>query len=188
MELFTLDSNLLVVLNKEWIQLHEPFKKIFMRDKGNNFPPYEGRHKKQAQAEFTYIYLVYDYRSNLSNYPLEERIVQAKKDSNLNPDWNPDQDLLIAIDRYKELQETRSLKLLNACYKTVDTLTTFFDTFTPTDVDEASKAIMAMSKVGETLEKLSKLERLVKKDLTESPNTRGNAELGFDELNTEDYK
>lgn len=183
MELFTLDSNLLVVLNKEWIQLHEPFKKILMRDKGNNFPPYEGRHKKQAQAEFTYIYLVYDYRSNLSNYPLEERIIQAKRDSNLNPDWNPDQDLLIAIDRYKELQETRSLKLLSAAHKKVDNMIRLLDADdSELDLAQMTEAIKAMKEIKNLINSLKELESMVKKELSDAGNTRGNIEIGFNEL------
>lgn len=188
MELFKLNDDFMVDLNKEWIQLHEPFRKIYLRDKGNTSNHYKGRFKFTAQKEFTYIYLLCDYRSNLINYSEEDREKQSHKDAGLPDGWKPDKELKDAIARYKELQETRSLKLLGACYKTIDTLTTFFDTFNPQDVDEAGKGISAMGKIGDALEKLNKLEQLVKKDLSESPNARGNAELGWEELKGDEYK
>ena len=55
MELFKLNDDFMVDLNKEWIQLHEPFKKIYLRDKGNTSNHYKGRFKFTAQKEFTYI-------------------------------------------------------------------------------------------------------------------------------------
>ena len=51
MELFKLNDDFMVDLNKEWIQLHEPFRKIYLRDKGNTSNHYKGRFKFQAQKE-----------------------------------------------------------------------------------------------------------------------------------------
>jgi hypothetical protein len=187
MELFKLNEDFLVDINKEWIQLHEAFKKVYLRDKGNNSNHYKGRFKFQAQKEFTYIYLLCDYRSNLTQYSEEDREKQARIDAGLEPGWKPDKEIKDAIERYRELQNTRSLKLLNACYKTVDQLTEFFNNFTTEDVEEAGKVITAISKVGTVLEGLRKQEDQVKKEMSETVSIRGGGELGYDELNRDAY-
>ncbi len=182
MELFKLNDDFLVEINKEWIQLHEPFKKLYLRDKGNNSTHYKGRFKFTAQKEFTYIYLLCDYRSNLVNYSEDEREPEARKTAGLDESWKPDKEVKDAVEHYKALQNTRSLKLLNACYKTVDQLTEFFDNFTTTDVEEAGKIINAISKVSTVLKGLREQEDQVKRELSEQGNSRGNIEIGENEL------
>lgn len=183
MELFKLNEDFLVDINKEWIQLHEAFKKVYLRDKGNNSNHYKGRFKFQAQKEFTYIYLLCDYKSNLVNYSEEEREKQARIDAGLEPGWKPDKEIKDAIERYKELQQTRPLKLLQACFKKIDNLTKLLNEDQDTiDIKDLGDVIKIMNDMGKTLRSLRELESDVKKELSETGVGRGNVELGENEL------
>lgn len=185
MELFKLNDDFLVELNKEWIQLHEPFKKLYLRDKGNNSPHYKGRYKYQAQKEFTYIYLLCDYRSNLINYSEEDRIVESKKAAGLPNDWNPDKDVKEAIDHYKCLQDTRALRLLKASMKNIDRMIESLDASSESDeIDLATitENIKAMKEIKLLIKNLQETEDMVKKELSEQGNSRGGIEIGENEL------
>lgn len=183
MELFKLNDDFLVDINKEWIQLHEPFKKLYLRDKGNNSLHYKGRYKSTAQKEFTYIYLLCDYRSNLINYSEEDRKIEAKKTAGLDNVWKIDKEVQDAIDHYYTLQDTRPLKLLNACYKKVDNLTKLLNTDDQEiDIKVLGDTIKAMSDISKLLKTLKDLEEQTKKELSETANSRGNIEIGENEL------
>ncbi len=183
MELFKLNDDFMVDLNKEWIQLHEPFRKIYLRDKGNTSNHYKGRFKFQAQKEFTYIYLLCDYRSNLINYSEEDRKVEAKRVSGLESSWKPDKELNDAIEHYKALQSTRSLRLLEACHKKIDNLTKLLNADDEElDIKVLGETIKSMSDLGKLLKTLKDLEEQTKKELSETGSGRGNVEIGENEL------
>jgi hypothetical protein len=173
----------MVDLNKEWIQLHEPFKKLYLRDKGNTSNHYKGRFKFTAQKEFTYIYLLCDYRSNLINYSEEDRKVEAKRVSGLEANWKPDKELNDAIEHYKALQNTRSLRLLNAAFKKIDNMIELLDATAETiEISEVNDTLKAMKDIGSLLKTLTELENNVKKELSETGSGRGNVEIGENEL------
>ena len=183
MELFKLNDDFMVDLNKEWIQLHEPFRKIYLRDKGNTSNHYKGRFKFQAQKEFTYIYLLCDYRSNLINYSEEDRKVEAKRVSGLDAGWKPDKELNDAIEHYKSLQNTRSLRLLSAAFKKIDNMIELLDATAETiEISEVNDTLKAMKDIGSLLKTLTELENNVKKELSETGSGRGNVEIGENEL------
>lgn len=183
MELFKLNDDFLVDINREWIQLHEAFRKVYLRDKGNNSQHYKGRFKFQAQKEFTYIYLLCDYRSNLVQYSEYEREVQSRKDAGLETSWKPDKEVKDAIEKYKELQQTRPLKLLQACFKKIDNLTELLGKDqVAIDIKDLGDVIKIMNEMGKTLRSLKELENDVKKELSETGIGRGNIELGENEL------
>jgi len=185
MELFKLNDDFLVDLNKEWIQLHEPFKKIYLRDKGISSSEYKGRLKRVAQKEFTYIYLLCDYRSNLINYSEEDRKREAKRAAGLDANWKPDKDLVDAIEYYKELQSTRSLRLLQASMKNIDRMIKSIDESSDKDsitLEEITDNIKAMKEIKMLMKNLQETEEMVKKELSETGSGRGNVEIGENEL------
>lgn len=183
MELFKLNEDFLVDINKEWIQLHEAFKKIYLRDKGNNSNHYKGRFKFQAQKEFTYIYLLCDYRSNLVQYSEEEREEQSRKDAGLESSWKPDKEIKDAIERYRELQQTRPLKLLQAAHKKIDNMIRLLnEEQDEMAIEDITNNIKAMKDIAGLLKTIGELENMTKKELSETGNGRGNVELGENEL------
>jgi hypothetical protein len=185
MELFKLNDDFLVDLNKEWIQLHEPFKKLYLRDKGNNSTHYKGRYKFQAQKEFTYIYLLCDYRSNLINYSEEDREKESRKAAGLDSNWKPDKEVKDAIEHYKSLQDTRSLRLLKASMKNIDKMIESLDASSESeliDLVTITDNIKAMKEIKTLIKNLQEVEEMVKKELSEQGNSRGNIELGENEL------
>ena len=185
MELFKLNDDFMVDLNKEWIQLHEPFRKIYLRDKGNTSNHYKGRFKFQAQKEFTYIYLLCDYRSNLINYSEEDRKVEAKRVSGLEASWKPDKEMNDAIEHYKSLQDTRALRLLKASMKNIDKMIASLDASSDQDsipLTEITENIKAMKEIKVLIKNLQETEDMVKKELSETGSGRGNVEIGENEL------
>lgn len=113
-ELFVLDERTrLVDLNKEWISTVKEFKKLLTRDRGSEGDA-DGRKKLKATKEFTFIYHLCDYKSQFSNYSDSDRLLNAKQNADLPEkyDYTKDEDLLIAIKRYKALQESPALQIL----------------------------------------------------------------------------
>lgn len=114
-ELFKLDpATRLVDINKEWISTIKEFKKILSRDRGSK-GDMEGKRKLQATKEFTFIYHFCDYESKFDNYSEEDKLSQCIANAELSQDFDykKDEDLILAMSRYKTLQESASLKLLN---------------------------------------------------------------------------
>lgn len=185
MELFKLNEDFLVELNKEWIQLHEPFRKLYLRDKGNNSNHYKGRYKFTAQKEFTYIYLLCDYRSNLINYSEDDREEESRKTAGLDPEWKPDKEVRDAIEHYKSLQDTRALRLLRASFRNIDKMIESLDKSSDNDEIELTtitENIKAMKEIKTLIKNLQETEDMVKKELSDNGNSRGNIEVGENEL------
>jgi hypothetical protein len=114
-ELFVLDpATRMVDLNKEWISTIKEFKKILSRDRASK-GDMDGRRKLQATKEFTFIYHFCDYASKFGNYSEEDKFKQCVANSELpeNFDYKKDEELLTAMAKYKEMQETPALKVLN---------------------------------------------------------------------------
>ncbi len=180
MELFILDENYLVQLNQEWIQLHEPFRFLYLRDKGNvdKHRKETGRYKAQAHKEFTFIYHYQDYRSKLINYDDAERFKQSIKDADLPENWKPDKYVEAALQKYKELQDCRELRLLRAAYKTIDTAIKQLN-----DLDEVTpETFKLLQEVPKIIKQLTETEKMVKSALQANPNSRGDVEIGINEL------
>jgi len=111
---FELDKYRLVTLDREWISTIKEFKKILTRDKGSK-GDIDGRKKLQAIREFTFIYHFCDYASKFGNYPEDDKEKECAINADLPQDFDytKDEDLVIAIAKYKKLQETPAIKMLN---------------------------------------------------------------------------
>ncbi len=111
---FELDKYRLVTLDREWISTIKEFKKILTRDKGSK-GDIDGRKKLQAIREFTFIYHYCDYASKFGNFAEEDKIKQCTSNADLPEDFDytKDEDLVAAIFKYKQLQETPALRVLN---------------------------------------------------------------------------
>lgn len=115
MTLFEIDPNTRMAdLNKTWISTIKEFKILLKRDRGSE-GDVDGRKKLQAIREFTFIYHFCDYKSKFANYDEDSKRKECLINADLPPDLDitKDKEFGDAIIKYKELQETPELKLLN---------------------------------------------------------------------------
>jgi hypothetical protein len=110
---FELNKYRVVDLDKEWISTIKEFKKILTRDKGSK-GDIDGRKKLQATREFTFIYHYCDYASKFSNYSEDDKLKACQLNADLPDDFDytKDEDIVAAVKKYKDLQETPALKML----------------------------------------------------------------------------
>lgn len=175
MELFKMGDNYLVDLNKEWISTIKEFRELLKRDKD--------RAKKQAQREFTFIYHYLDFRSQFREYPEDARLKESLRNADLPEDLKieKDQDLLAAVNRYKELRETRTLKVIKGAYKATDSLAEYFNTVEIKEPDVAKNLMSSLGGIGKLLSSLKELEEQVKRELSEDAGIRGDKQKGITE-------
>lgn len=194
-DLFEIGENNMATLNKPWITLIPEFRRLLARDKGGPGDG-SGKYKKQAQREFTFIYLMYDFRSPYENWALDKREQQALADAGIERGrMMSDGDLWEAITKYKKLLDEASVSLKsyrkhrNAA-EDLDNHIEFMDLNERTatgakvySIKEKQEAINGMPKVHDTLRKW---EQSVKEELSGDMGLRGDAVKGEDEDPDED--
>ena len=123
--------------------------------------------------ELAYIFYMVDHRSPFAVYDEEKRKEEVVKSVFKNIDtkklvWRK---INAGCDRYKELTETSAVKLLKSARASVTKLEKYFKNIDLTLVDDNGKPIYSakdlvanLSKMGDVISGLSKLEDLVKKE------------------------
>lgn len=104
-DIFTLDEQGNLTIDKDYVRGLPEFKRILERDKGSEGDA-QGRKKLRAFSEFMYIKLVGDMFSYLNTSGYSEKEIQklAIKDSKLEADFKPDIDIIEGIKKYSEVQ------------------------------------------------------------------------------------
>lgn len=99
----------------------------------------DGRKKYLATRELAYVYWEGAYGSNYKNqYPDDkERLNKLKIDLELPENWKPDKEVLLAIDKYKELSRTPTMKIVESQYKSIEKIINYLD---DTDLNEVIEA------------------------------------------------
>ena len=123
LKLFTLNPKTrLVDIDKEWISTIKEFREILKRDRGSE-GDHDGRMKKQATKEFTFLYHYCDYGSKFINYSEKDKMHQCLLNAELPTglDISKDELLSKAVFVYKGLQNTASIKLLTELKEGVHT-------------------------------------------------------------------
>ena len=93
------------------IQKIDAFKQIINRDKD--------KAKRNAHNELAFIYFWTDYRSPYLNNTEPKRLEVLKKDLRLEDDWKMDAQIKRAIEKYRELNETSTIKTLRTVKETL---------------------------------------------------------------------
>lgn len=131
---------------------------------------------KLSINELSFIYFFVDHRSSYSAYESSEREEILIKD--LKVSITPK--LKAAVDKYKELSETHAVKLLKSARISVTKLEKYFENIDLTEMDEngrliyqAKDLVANLSKMGDVVEGLDKLEELVKKQAEKDNPNRG---------------
>ena len=102
-----------ILLVNEFAKSWEPKRNICKEDK-------KGELRIRAYKEFTYIYLVLDFKSPYFKYLEKDKHEAALVDSGLTEEDLKDEDFLAAYHKYQEMQETDPiLALIKTAYHTI---------------------------------------------------------------------
>ena len=182
MNVFVYDNvNNRLEINEGEILLVTEFKNLFNKD--------QSKDKELAFKELTYIYLALDWKSPYSQYTELERHEEALRDSGLTEEEFNNPVFREACRKYRALQESHlSVRMLNAAklgaQQFIDYFTIIAD-LNERDVNgkpvfDAKKHFETMSKMHDLHEELTRLENIVKKELTETSTLRAGAMEDFD--------
>lgn len=185
-ELFRFNNNTIelykpeVLLVKEFGDLLEP-----KRNKCKEDP--KGEQALRAFNEFAYIYLVYDWKSPYSEMSERDRKEAAMYDSGLTEEQLKDPLFLMACEKYRKLQDSRIMRLLNAAYTACDELEHFYKTVDLQERDLVTgKPIIghkdvsaSVANLGKVVASLNLLVEQVKKEQQKNSDIRGDVTPGL---------
>lgn len=162
--MFTLNSSTKLIIPSPNKLLIKEFKAIWNKDKTKD--------KHVALEELSFIYYVSDFKSPYVNgyssgdlYKIvQESFISDKK-------WKVTKDIKDAIAKYKELQETKTIKLFKAADRAIDNLINYFDGVKLEDIDEdkrhdiAAKIMNNLQKVAPVASAIEETRKKVEKEL-----------------------
>lgn len=185
MKLFVLNDKYQCEINKDEVYLIPEFKALFELKYNAGKGDHDGRLRRRAQAELTYMYFVAAYESELRHLNDVERHEAALHYAELPEDYEISQELETAIETYVNLQETRMLKLIKSAYGAIDKTRGFFDNLNYEDrtangglLYDPNKIMSIINNLAKTEEGLEKLEARVKLNLANESKVRGDKEEG----------
>jgi len=153
------------------------FNRIWKKDKS--------KEKNHALKELAYIYHTTDYQSIYRNYHPDMREEKIKLDIFGDRKWSPDVDIIKAQDKYRELQTTLSMEILNDIEFGLDKLRMYFRNaeFEDDENGAAAKNFIANVKaMGDLIKGIKSLREEVEKELTDQMQLRGGSQIGRREL------
>lgn len=136
-------------------------------------PEFENRTVK----ELAFVYFFVDHRSSYAAYDDEERKEVLLKDLGIKMSTA----IEAAVDKYTQLSDTHAIRLLKSARSSVNKLEKYFQNIDLTAMDENGKLLYQakdlvanLSKIGEVVEGLDRLEELVQKQQAkDNPNRAG---------------
>ena len=180
MKVFVFNNELnRVEIDTEEILLIREFATLFENERNKCDKDPHGVEKLRAFREFTYIWLMLDWKSPYSDYPEQLRHKEEEFDDPI---------FRAACRKYRELQESSiTIKMFQAAQNTVIKFIDYFNSIDPQERDPVTgkpifkvKDIMAEVKgLAEVNENLKALEAQVKKEQEPGMDTLGGAEGGF---------
>ena len=143
-------------------------------------PPYAltiPEFEKLTTKELAFVYFFADHRSSYAAYDDEERKNKLLEDLKVKSTPN----LHAGLQKYRELADTHAIKLLKSARSAVNKLERYFKDIDLTAMDENGKLLYQakdlvanLSKIGEVIEGLDRLEELVQKQQAkDNPNRAG---------------
>lgn len=190
MGLLKMGEDFMVDLNEVWISTVPEFRELLMRDRGNKKDG-PGRYKRKAHRDFLFIWLMYDFDSDLLELNEDEKELEACRRTDREP-WQVQEDQILqdAIKAYIRIQDNKSSayrtwhKLKSANDKglqfieSIDLDATLESGAAKHKYKEISDAIKAQPGVEKALDEI---KSLAKKQLSGDAGVRGDAIKGFDE-------
>lgn len=169
-------TNNVLIIQPEALVLQE-FKCIWDRDRSKG--------KDRALKELAYVYHTTDFQSIYRNYHQDTRETKIKLDVFGDRNWKPDEKIAIAQVKYRELQTTLSLELLNDAESGVDKLRDYFKNVNFEDDENgvaAKNFIANVRAMGDLVKGMKMLREEVEKELSDQMQLRGGSTIGRREL------
>lgn len=190
MSLLVMGEEYMVDINVPWVSTVPEFRALLLRDHGNKKDG-PGRYKRKALRDFTFIYLMYDFDSDIREWGEEEKLAEACRRTDRQT-WQVEQDeeLQDAIRAYINIMEKKSsaymtyqkLKRANEnglfFVENIDLAETTDNGYPKYKYKEISDAIKAQPAVEEALDKI---RTLAHKQLSGGTGIRGENIKGYDE-------
>lgn len=130
--------------------------------------------------ELAYVFFMCDHTSPFAVFDVEQRHDEVKLSVYGKSKWTASSKVKGACDKYRKLKETSAVKLLKAARNSIVKLERYFDTVDLTLLDDNGKPIYHakdlvanLSKMGDVVDGLIKLEDQVKKQEQVNTNARG---------------
>jgi hypothetical protein len=178
--LFNISSSGKIELNVNVLAI-PPFDKIWDRDKSKT--------KDKATMEIKYIVYLCDYNSPYNAFNEREKEIRIKEDFIKDKEWIPDELIIEGIQKYIDLQNTISTRILKSAKIGAEKLAKYFEDVDFKQLDDNGKPIYTardlasnLKSVGEIVKSLVNLEKQVKSEQLESSTVRGNSEINDYEL------
>lgn len=155
-----------------------PFEKLWLLDKDPT------KHHANQVVKFIILcdYWNSPYVKSISSVALRESKLKQQifKDEN----YTLTTDEQISRDEYKELLNTRNLKMLSAIMNKLDTISNYYETSLEEELDETKigKLLAGFEKVKGTIQTIDFLEKAVKAEELESTKVKGNSQINPYEL------
>ena len=149
-----------------------------------------GKKHLLAFKEFTYIFLMLDFKSPYFRYLEKDKHEAALADSELSLDNLKNTEFVNAFNKYQEIQDADEILLLiKTAQRTLYKTRVFLDNIDYSEVDDMGRPIYKPKDVMADINSISSmrknlilLEEEHKSSLGETSNVRGGVELGFDEV------
>ncbi len=152
------------------------FREIYERDKRKD--------KEIAFSELCYVYHMADYKSFYSNHDDDVKEEKIKADFITDSKWQPDDLVKRAINKYKELTETPSMKLLKDTRIGVEKVRKYYQTVNLNDTDSNGKPInkitdltSSLASVGKLVDSINAIEERIRKEESVSTKIRGDKKI-----------
>ena len=168
MELFDIEAEK-VVLDPNILYIPE-FKELYDRDKTKG--------KFIATAEIAYVTFLCNFSSKnpYNSYSDKDKEKKVRNDTMKK---EPDEAIKKAIEKYKEMQQTVTSRLLVAAKIASNVLAEYFE---QAKAEDATEIIRNIEKLGNAVKSLYALEIQVQKEQLEARVIRGGQELGMYEI------
>jgi len=177
MKIFDIENGR-IILKASSLAIPE-FKMIWTRDLDPDKP--------RAYSELSYITFLCDASLDnpYRNYTEDDRIRVLKKDFFSNEEYEVDELIQEAIDKYKQLQETVAVRLLRSAKSAADKMSQYFDKVNFEDTDKFGKPMYSakdlasnLKEIGNIVKSLKTLEDLVKMEQIGTAKIRGGSDIG----------
>jgi len=174
--LLTITDEYIGVPSAEASHIHE-FKAIVDRDDSEN--------KTVASKELAYVYFMLDWESPYASMHEDDRsenIIHSL--FNEDDNWTPDEKVMAAMERYKELYANDYTMMLDSARNGARKLRKYFEDVDLNERDANGKLVHRVSdlsrnlkEVGSIIEGLMDLEELIKKNQTAANENRAGIEV-----------
>jgi uncharacterized protein YfkK (UPF0435 family) len=140
--------------------------------------------KNLTVNDLAFVYFMVDHRSPFSVYEWDQRLIEVKNSIFGEKKWAPSAKLLGACDKYDQLLETSAVKLLKAARTSIVKLEKYFRDIDLHLLDDNGKPIYHakdlianLSKMGNVVDGLTRLEDIVRKEEQAANTNRGGIEV-----------